>query len=147
MSKQCEHIKDDGQQCRGIAIWGSDPPRCTNHRLDGGPRPSRFETGNQLGRLTIKHGYYSREAGGQSTLEKKAARCLLTHGRLRALLNCEGDPRRLPGFAGLYARFLDVAIAYALIAFLGTVALARFLMRSAKTGHKKETVQRKEDNE
>ena len=28
--------------------------------------------------------------------------------------------------------FLDVAIGYALIAFLGTVALARFLMRSAK---------------
>jgi multicomponent Na+:H+ antiporter subunit F len=28
--------------------------------------------------------------------------------------------------------FLDVAIAYALIAFLGTVALARFLMRSAR---------------
>jgi len=27
--------------------------------------------------------------------------------------------------------FLDVAIAYALIAFLGTLALARFLMRSA----------------
>ena len=27
--------------------------------------------------------------------------------------------------------FLDVAIAYALIAFLGTVALARFLMRAA----------------
>ena len=27
--------------------------------------------------------------------------------------------------------FLDVAIAYALIAFLGTVALSRFLMRSA----------------
>ncbi|MGA9538537.1 MAG: monovalent cation/H+ antiporter complex subunit F [Desulfobacterales bacterium] len=50
----------------------------------------------------------------------------------------------------IYARetsFLDVAIAYALIAFLGTVALARFLMRSAKTGHKHETVQRKEDNE
>ncbi len=33
--------------------------------------------------------------------------------------------------------FLDVAIAYALIAFLGTVALARFLVRSAqqKTGN------------
>ena len=33
--------------------------------------------------------------------------------------------------------FLDVAIAYALIAFLGTVALARFLMRSPqqKPGH------------
>ena len=29
--------------------------------------------------------------------------------------------------------FLDVAIGYALIAFLGTVALARFLMRSAQT--------------
>ena len=28
--------------------------------------------------------------------------------------------------------FLDVAIAYALIAFLGTVALARFLVRSAQ---------------
>ena len=49
----------------------------------------------------------------------------------------------------IYARetsFLDVAIAYALIAFLGTVALARFLIRSAKTGHKQEPVQRK-DNE
>ena len=32
-------------------------------------------------------------------------------------------------FAG-ETSFLDVAIAYALIAFLGTVALARFLMRS-----------------
>ena len=32
--------------------------------------------------------------------------------------------------------FLDVAIAYALIAFLGTVALARFLMRSPKTVRK-----------
>ena len=50
----------------------------------------------------------------------------------------------------IYARetsFLDVAIAFALIAFLGTVALARFLMRSAKTGHKQETEQRNEDNE
>ena len=28
--------------------------------------------------------------------------------------------------------FLDVAVGYALIAFLGTVALARFLMRSAQ---------------
>ena len=39
--------------------------------------------------------------------------------------------------------FLDVAIAYALIAFLGTVALSRFLMRSAnivktKKGHSRE---------
>ena len=39
-------------------------------------------------------------------------------------------------FLGAYAAlagdtsFLDVAIAYALIAFLGTVALARFLLRS-----------------
>ena len=32
--------------------------------------------------------------------------------------------------------FLDVAIAYALIAFLGTVALARFLMRSPRTDSK-----------
>jgi multicomponent Na+:H+ antiporter subunit F len=41
-------------------------------------------------------------------------------------------------FLGAYAvqmqdtSFLDVAIAYALIAFLGTVALARFLLRSPK---------------
>lgn len=40
--------------------------------------------------------------------------------------------------------FLDVAIGYALIAFLGTVALARFLMRSAmkkarNAGHPVET--------
>lgn len=30
------------------------------------------------------------------------------------------------------SRFLDVAIAYALIAFLGTVALSRFLMRGRR---------------
>ena len=41
-------------------------------------------------------------------------------------------------FLGAYAAlaadtsFLDVAIAYALIAFLGTVALARFLLRSPR---------------
>ena len=41
-------------------------------------------------------------------------------------------------FLGAYAvhvqdtSFLDVAIAYALIAFLGTVALARYLVRSCK---------------
>ena len=38
--------------------------------------------------------------------------------------------------------FLDVAIGYALIAFLGTVALARFLMRSAlKKSENPETVE------
>lgn len=42
--------------------------------------------------------------------------------------------------------FLDVAIAYALIAFLGTVALARFLMRSPKATRKQLPVGR-EDNE
>jgi multicomponent Na+:H+ antiporter subunit F len=44
--------------------------------------------------------------------------------------------------------FLDVAIGYALIAFLGTVALARFLMRSSlkKSGNHKtaERMQRHE---
>jgi multicomponent Na+:H+ antiporter subunit F len=39
--------------------------------------------------------------------------------------------------------FLDVAIGYALIAFLGTVALARFLMRSAlKKSDNHETAER-----
>jgi multicomponent Na+:H+ antiporter subunit F len=37
--------------------------------------------------------------------------------------------------------FLDVAIAYALIAFLGTVALARFLMRSSKAAQKQRPAQ------
>jgi multicomponent Na+:H+ antiporter subunit F len=37
--------------------------------------------------------------------------------------------------------FLDVAIAYALIAFLGTVALARFLRRSPKAVQKQESVE------
>ncbi len=38
--------------------------------------------------------------------------------------------------------FLDVAIGYALIAFLGTVALARFLMRSAlKKTENRETLE------
>jgi len=44
-------------------------------------------------------------------------------------------------FLGAYAvragdtSFLDVAIAYALIAFLGTVALARYLLRSRRRGN------------
>lgn len=42
--------------------------------------------------------------------------------------------------------FLDVAIAYALIAFLGTVALSRYLMRSADVVRKK-TEQSREENE
>lgn len=48
-------------------------------------------------------------------------------------------------FLGAYAvhsgesAFLDVAIAYALIAFLGTVALSRFLLRSRRTSEKKPT--------
>jgi len=49
----------------------------------------------------------------------------------------------------IYSRetsFLDVAIAYALIAFLGTVALARFLMRSPKATQKQQPVDG-EDNE
>lgn len=43
------------------------------------------------------------------------------------------------GFLAAYAiqagdtSYLDVAIAYALVAFLGTVALSRFLLRSCKT--------------
>lgn len=41
--------------------------------------------------------------------------------------------------------FLDVAIAYALIAFLGTVALARFLMRSSKKTKKPMRMTRKEN--
>jgi multicomponent Na+:H+ antiporter subunit F len=48
-------------------------------------------------------------------------------------------------FLGAYAvyagdtTFLDVAIAYALIAFLGTVALARFLIRSHRRSGEKRT--------
>lgn len=46
-------------------------------------------------------------------------------------------------FLGAYAvhaddtSFLDVAIAYALIAFLGTVALSRFLLRSRERGNER----------
>ncbi len=48
-------------------------------------------------------------------------------------------------FLGAYAvhvkdtSFLDVAIAYALIAFLGTVALARYLMRSHRRSKQRST--------
>ncbi|MGD9308907.1 MAG: cation:proton antiporter [Desulfosarcina sp.] len=48
-------------------------------------------------------------------------------------------------FLGAYAvhvkdtSFLDVAIAYALIAFLGTVALARYLMRSTRRPEQRST--------
>jgi multicomponent Na+:H+ antiporter subunit F len=47
-------------------------------------------------------------------------------------------------FLGAYAvhsgesAFLDVAIAYALIAFLGTVALSRFLLRSGRPSKEKQ---------
>lgn len=37
--------------------------------------------------------------------------------------------------------FLDVAIAYALVAFLGTVALARFRMRAGEAQRKKKPAQ------
>jgi multicomponent Na+:H+ antiporter subunit F len=53
-------------------------------------------------------------------------------------------------FLGAYAvhvkdtSFLDVAIAYALIAFLGTVALARYLLRS-RNGSKQGTAGREEE--
>ena len=39
--------------------------------------------------------------------------------------------------------FLDVAIAYALVAFLGTVALSRFLLRSRPGASAKQTRGRK----
>ena len=48
-------------------------------------------------------------------------------------------------FLGAYAvhvrdtSFLDVAIAYALIAFLGTVALARYLLRSGRRPKQRST--------
>ena len=41
--------------------------------------------------------------------------------------------------------FLDVAIAYALIAFLGTVALSRYLMRSVDVVRKKPEHSREEN--
>ena len=41
--------------------------------------------------------------------------------------------------------FLDVAIAYALVAFLGTVALARYLMRSPRKGRKFRASERQEN--
>lgn len=41
--------------------------------------------------------------------------------------------------------FLDVAIAYALIAFLGTVALSRYLMRSVDVARKKLESSREEN--
>jgi multicomponent Na+:H+ antiporter subunit F len=43
--------------------------------------------------------------------------------------------------------FLDVAIGYALIAFLGTVALARFLMRTAIKRSKPSNKKRPSNNE
>lgn len=43
--------------------------------------------------------------------------------------------------------FLDVAIGYALIAFLGTVALARFLMRTAIKRGKPSNKKRPSNNE
>jgi hypothetical protein len=107
MSKQCEHIKADGEQCRGAAIWGSEPPRCPVHRLDGGPRGNTFEGGHQFGRLNIKHGYFSRKTGGGPALEERAARCLLTEARLRALLAREGDERKVMHYFLLFGRNLS----------------------------------------
>jgi multicomponent Na+:H+ antiporter subunit F len=52
-----------------------------------------------------------------------------------------GYPVSLSIYAG-ETSFLDVAIAYALIAFLGTAALARFLMRSPQ--RKPENINNKE---
>ena len=103
MSRQCEHIKANGQQCRGAAIWGSDPPRCAAHRLDGGPRGVRLHPGHKLGRLRLKHGLYRQESGSEPlSLEEKVARCQLSQARLETLLEQADSERQ----ALLYAQLL-----------------------------------------
>jgi hypothetical protein len=87
MSQQSEHIKANGEQCRRLAIWGSDPPRCATHRLDGGPRTYRVEPGNQGVRLKLTHGFRTLAPGPALSLQDKEARCQLIHARLQRLLD------------------------------------------------------------
>ena len=90
MAKICEHIKANGEQCRTAALWGSKPPRCTVHRLDGGPRRP-FEKGNCYGHLITKHGFYRGLFSDFRSLEEKAADLLLKHEQLSACLAHETD--------------------------------------------------------
>ena len=101
MSKQCEHIKANGEQCRRLAIWGSDPPRCASHRLDGGPRAHRFEPGNQLARLKLTHGYRSLAPARGLSLQDKVARCQLIHARLQGLSDRADSERQLLRYSRL----------------------------------------------
>lgn len=91
MAKVCEHIKANGKQCRGAAIWGSEPPRCSIHRQDGGPKARPFEKGNQYGHLNTKHGFYRGLFSDFRSLEEKAADILLKHEQLSTCLAHETD--------------------------------------------------------
>jgi hypothetical protein len=108
MTNQCQHLNANGQQCRGLAIWGSDPPRCAIHRQDGGPPPRLFQKGNQYGHLSMTHGFYSRRPfGPPQTIEQEAALLLHKHERLAGFLALQSDPAGLLHLCRLYTWNLD----------------------------------------
>lgn len=89
--KVCQHIKANGQQCRGPAIWGSEPPRCAMHRQDGGPKAKLFKKGNQYGHLKTRHGFHRALFSAFRSLEEKVADTLIKHEQLSACLAQETD--------------------------------------------------------
>lgn len=95
--KVCEHIKVNGEQCRGPAIWGLAPPRCAMHRQDGGPEARLFQKGNQYGHLYTKHGFNRRLFSDFRSIEEKAADILLKHEQLSICLaqETEASQRRI----------------------------------------------------
>jgi hypothetical protein len=108
MTDQCQHLNANGQQCRGLAIWGSDPPRCTIHRQDGGPPIVSFQKGHRYGYLRTTHGFYCRRPFGPAqTIEDEAALLLYKHERLASFIALQSDPAYLLHLCRLYTWNLD----------------------------------------
>ena len=107
---QCTYLKSNGQQCRAHAIWGSDPPRCTAHRQDGGP-PLPFQPGNQYARLFVRHGYYRQPLTPPQDIVDEAAELLLKHEHLAACLAGQPDPAVLLPLCRFFSRNLGRLLA------------------------------------
>lgn len=106
MAKVCEHIKANGEQCRGPAIWGLEPPRCAMHRQDGGPEARLFKKGNQYGHLNTKHGFGRVLFSDFRSFEEKAADILLKHEHLSICLAQETDATQIRILFGVSLRNL-----------------------------------------
>lgn len=102
MAKVCEQIKANGEQCRGPAIWGSEPVRCSVHRKDGGPKARPFKKGNQYAHLKTKHGFRRQLFSSSGSIEEMAADILIRHEQISAYIAGVTNKAQLPNLWHLH---------------------------------------------